>query len=412
MTAADTTKFPKSMTTLGVVLAVVGAALVFMFAGAPGSDAFWKAFYAGWITWTGISLGCLGMLILHHLVRGRWAEPVLRIWEAGGGAFMMGVSLVMWAVITFGGGAEVLYAGWWTESVRAADPVLISKSWFLNQNAFILGSIGYYAIFILLGSVLTNLLKKEEKNPDKKICRKRTQIAGPGLVVFLLAATGAYTHWAMSLDAHWFSTIYAIWLLVGGAISALSLGIWIMCSQSNKLPYKEILNEDLMRDLSHMLLTVTLLWTYFTLSQYLIIWSGNMPEFTSYYLNRAHGKWGFYGQGRLVLQFFLPFLALLNPAWKRNPKSLKWIAIVAFFAQLCNWLYVAGPSLYPGTGHHAFPEMGLRLVTQNLAGGFLLVGGIWVLVFAQLVKKAPLLTQAHPSGLEEAPALEEAPNHA
>lgn len=391
---------------IGIIGLVGGGGLVAMSGAFGNPEDLWRVIHFGWMTWTGISIGMLGLMLLHHTVRGKWGAPLLRIWEAGGGTGMIIGSLLLWGVFTFLGGAEIVFHHWWTPEARAGDAVLEAKAKYLSKEGFIQWSLIYYAIFLVLSHLMTTWLKKEESTGKKSWSDKRNNLAGPALLFFVLAVNFAYTHWAMSLDAHWYSTIYGVWLLIGGAISAMGIGLWVVGSQAHKKPYAAIMNTDFTRDIGNMTLVFTLFWTYFTLSQYLIIWSGNMPEFTSYYVNRGTEDWFMIASSRVGLQFFLPFIALLFPGLKRSPKGLARVGILVFAMQLVNWFYVLGPSLYPGSSPGD--------IAMKLGGALLLFGGAWAVAFSMRVTRAPLLTESHPYQVTDDNMIssEEASSHA
>ena len=158
-----------------------------------------------------------------------------------------------------------------------------------------------------------------------------------------LTITFASVDWAMSLDPHWFSTIYGVLFMVGQALAALTLVIVLLALFSKEAPFAGVVKPVDVHDLGKLMLAFTMLWAYIHLSQFLITWSGNLPEEIPWYLRRTHGGWKLVAQMLVVFHFALPFLLLLSRDLKRDAKRLAGVAGLVFLVRLLDLYWLVAP---------------------------------------------------------------------
>ncbi len=341
-----------------------------------------QSYMFAWVFWACMTLGCFGLSLLFHVTRGRWGTPVLRIFEAGGGPMALGLMFLALipAVTVF---KDTLYGGWLHPA--ATDQVLLNKAAYLNYP-FFMGRLAVYAIVLIgFAAVLKNWTRMEEKTGDKKWSDKRNNWAAPGIVAFIIVLNFMMTDLVMSLDPHWYSTMYGVWFAVGSALGALGLATAIVCSQSEKAPYKGVVDGQMTKDFGNLLLMLTMLWAYFGFSQFLIIWSGNLPEFISYYVNRSRGSYNLVGMIMIIGQFFIPFLLLLSPRTKRMVKFLAFVGGWIFIMRIFDMYYTMMPF---------FRESAMPQIADF--GLLAALGGLWMLQFGFQFKTASPITPAHP----------------
>ncbi len=351
----------------------------------------------------GLTLGCFGLTLLHHATRARWSQPVLRLWEAG--SSLMWLMAVLFIPIALS--VHTLYP--W------AKPDLVSHSAVLQHKApyffltsyksdatvaglpifFYIRAVIYFAIWIGLSQMLNRSSREQDRTGDDSLTDSRANWAAPGILLYFLTVNFAFTDWIMSLDPHWYSTIYGIWFAIGQALSATAFVTILVTSWIRHKPYSEVVTPRLTRDLGNLLLTLTLLWGYTSLSQWLIIYSGNLPEEITYYLNRLQGAWWTLGTVIVFGQFFVPFLALLSGNTKRVPALLRLIAIEILIVRVLDIFWVVLPF---------FLRKGEEAAPGRLAVGFVVLAGmgiVWGALFAAQLKKYPRLPQ-HGILLQEA----------
>ncbi|HLK14341.1 MAG TPA: hypothetical protein VKT78_06025 [Fimbriimonadaceae bacterium] len=311
---------------LGAILTLV--CFVMMFTGGHQREMM-QSYLFGYIFWISLTLGCFAMMVLYHLLRAKWVLPVLRLLEAGGGPTMLAVMgvLLLPIVIPVMQGNDILYA-WANSATRHSDLVLRHKEIYLNPGGFTFRYVLYFVCWAGIAYWFRQSTAKQEKSGDQREVTKRNNLSAPAFIFFVISVTFAFTDWVMSLDGHWFSTMYGLWTGVSMAIGGFAFVVMIFCWNANREPYKSVISPALTRDIGNILFVLTMLWGYTSLSQYLILWSGNLPETNFYYVERSKAAWNIVGFMAILGQFFLPFIMLLTP---RNKKIAANLGKVAFF---------------------------------------------------------------------------------
>jgi hypothetical protein len=212
-------------------------------------------------------------------------------------------------------------------------------------------------------------------------------------VVYALTVTFASIDWVMSLEPHWFSTMYGVIFMVSQALGALALVTAAVVLLSRYGPLSAFVRPSHLHDLGKLLFAFVMFWAYVSFSQYLIIWSGNLPEEIPWYLARFRGGWGWIGALILIGQFLLPFLLLISRTANRNPRILVTTALLVVVVRFIDILWLILPAFTPS--HFAIHWMDLAVPIG--------IGGIWLAVFAAQLKVRPLLPVRDP---EYAEALE------
>jgi hypothetical protein len=197
------------------------------------------------------------------------------------------------------------------------------------------------------------------------------------MVIYALVVTFAAVDWVMMLDPHWFSTIWGLLFVVGWALSCFCFSVTVLAFLSQTAPMNGVLGKRHFHDIGKLMLALVMVWAYFNFSQFLIIWSGNIPEETPWYLARMSGPWMFIGVALILLHFAFPFLILLQQDFKRKPKLLASIASFILLMRLVDYFYMIGPtpridqSIPPGT----------FIISWLDFAGPIAIGGIWIWYF-------------------------------
>lgn len=380
---APMTKINTTFATLGgVCLVAGGGALAAGLSGGFDLKTLGPSFLYGLMFWLLLTVGCFGLMLLFHTTRGRWGTPILRVFEAGSNPIMMifMFALVMIAATIF---KDPLYGKWINASPM--DLIVQRKAAYLNYNFFLVRQVIYFVVLALIGHLLITWTKREEATGDKTWSDKRNNLAAPGLVIFFLIFTFMITDVLMSVDPHWYSTVWGVLFAVGGALGAMALATIIAVSQRNKAPYAGKIDNLMTKDFGNFLLMLTMLWAYLSFSQLLIIWSGNLKEFIPYYLARIRGGWSTIGGVLIVTQFLLPFLLLLSPRLKRTPSLLITICIVILASRVLDMHWLVSP------------YFNINFAPTLSDVGFLLaIGGLWMLIFSAGLKSSKLVVESHP----------------
>jgi hypothetical protein len=252
---------------------------------------------------------------------------------------------------------------------------------FLNPTFFTIRAVIYFAIWSA-GALLLNWLSlQQDRDPGRGLRKRMQMISGPGLVFVVLGVTFAAIDWVMSLDPAWFSTIFGLIFVASWALSALAFVTLVMTWLSQREPMNAVVQPSHFHDWGNLTLALVMLWTYFAFSQYLIIWSGNLPEETTWYVARKNGGWGAIALAIVILQFIFPFLTLLSKATKKSSQKLALLAVLILVMRIVDAVWLVEPTYSPGN----FVLNWMDIVAP------IAIGGLWLSVFAWQLQKRPLM---------------------
>jgi hypothetical protein len=236
---------------------------------------------------------------------------------------------------------------------------------------------------------MKNSARRQEKNGDFALERGRSSWGAVGMVMFFLTFSFGVIDWLMSLEPHWPSTMMPLWQVIASCLGACSFCVAIVCVNAKKEPYVNVVSQNLTKDWGNILFMFTMLWAYTAVSQFLIIWNGNVPETAQYYARRSMMQWNVIGMVTILGQFLVPWMSLLSPRVKRYPRLLRRMAGWIFVIHIVDVYLAVGPALpstVAGVHQSAFsPAIGFDIL------GWLAIGGIWLWQFGNQVSKAPLL---------------------
>lgn len=365
-----------------VALVCVGAVAAFTFTGSvEARTTATEAYLFGWFFWAMVTIGCLGLNFLHNTLRGTWGLSVMRMFEAASSPLSLLVTALAYLPIYFN---RALVYPWADHSHHSH--ILEARAWYLNDNFFILRFVLYFAIWMFLSNKLQKSSRLQDETLDPQLGVKR-QTTGPiGLILFFVTMTFATTDWLMSLEDKWYSTLLPLLVCVGGALTAMALCVTLLLANREKQPYAQVISSPLTKDLGNMLFALTMLWGYMTLSQYLITYSGNLPEEVPYYIKRNESGWQILSGLIVLIQFFIPFTALLASRVKRYAKNLWAVAVLIFLIRFFDTYWVIMPSLRG-------PEQSLAASMSHWQDYVAWLGfaGLWFGLFGSQVHQAAVL---------------------
>ncbi len=344
-------------------------------------EQLFRSYLVAYLFWLGIALGCLPLLMLHHLVGGAWGFVVRRILEAG--TRTLPLMLLLFVPLLLG--IHSLYE-WSHSDVLTNDQVLQAKHAYLNVPFFIIRAAIYFFVWMAVAFLLNRWSAEQDATGNPVLVRRFQLLSAPGIVVYSLAITFASIDWGMSLEPHWFSTIYGMLFIVGQALTALAFVIPVAGFLAESPPVSDVMTPDVLQDLGNLLLTFVMLWAYIAFSQYLIIWSGNLPEEIPWYLHRGTNGWQWVAAFLALFHFAIPFLLLLGRANKRSKTFLGAIAAAVLLMRWVDMYWLIAPSFSPNVGIHLFDIV-----------LFALIGGVWLHVFWKQLTKRALLPLRDPN---------------
>jgi hypothetical protein len=337
----------------------------------------------------------MALLMVQYLTGGKWGLVMQRPLEAMSRTLplvfgywlivALGMKrLYLWAAVGDGGTA-------WKSGWRSEAHVIDAKRALLNPTAFVVVSVFCFVVWGLLVWRLDalSLRRDEDALADEELWRQRFEnISGPGLIVYALTVTATAILWVMSLDARWSSSVYGLMLLVGQGYAVLALGTITVVSLAQDEPMKSMLRTEQQRDLGKLAFAFVLLNMYLAFSQFLIIWSGNLPDEIGWYLDRTRGHWNVVVVADFVLQGVIPFVLLLSRDLKSNRKRL---------VRVCQWMIVAKALDLFWLIEPNFPDAARNL---HFSWGILEYGtvpvamtALWVAFYCMQLQRRPLIAR-------------------
>jgi len=361
---------------LAIVLSAIGGFL--------NPEQFFHSYLYAFLFWLGITLGSVAVLMLHHLVGGLWGFVIQRVLETA--ARLLPLMALLFIPIILG--LPSLYE--WTHGEAGEIAALRHKSAYLNVPFFLVRAVVYFAIWTLLAYLLARWSRQVDETGNTALVTKMERLSGPGLVIYGVTMTFAAVDWVMSLEPEWYSTIFGMAFLVGQGLSALCFAVIVTWSLADRKPLADVVTRKQFHDLGNLLLAFVMLWAYIAFSQFLIIWSGNIPEEAVWYQHRLHGGWEWVALILITLHFGVPFLVLLQSRAKKRAGILSKIAIGLLVLRLVDLYWIVAPSLHTeGLSLHW-----LDVVTPAA------IGGVWLAAFAWQLKSTALLPVRDPRLVE------------
>ena len=381
------------------VVGLGGLALGFAVDHSVGHKAFWSHYLYGFLFWLSLTLGCTTLTFLHHTIRSHWSLAILRIAEAGNKNLpTMAILFVFIALGALLGHSVYPWAN--PEVLHHLHP---NKQLWYNPIFWGARSLGYFVYWIVSTNKMNRSSAKQDQTQDERMAEIRAGQAAPLGVIHVLLLTLAYTDWLMSLDPNWFSTLYGAWHMATQVLATIALGTFLVLTLRKHKPYTDVVTPVLTKDLGNMMLGFTMIWGYFTLSQFLIIWSGNLPEEIGFFINRFKGPLVLVGAFLVVFQFFGPFLCLVAGRTKRTFELLQKVAGFIFLMRIVDMWWQVVPFIRHDPLANAGPLFDLA--------AFVGIGGVWAWGFFRNLRSLDVIP-AHDSRLQEAKAKLEAHSHA
>ena len=375
--AADLAALGRRGLVVGVLFALVSLAGL-----ASDPAQFFRSYLVAFADVLGVALGSLAILMLHHMSGGAWGLVIRRILEASSRTFPL---VALFAVPLFFG-LQHLYP--WADPAKVAgDEILRHRAVYMNPTAVAIRLAVCLFLWTVFAQALSRMSKRQDDAPDPGLERKMQLVAAPGLALYCLLVTVFAIDLLMSLDPHWFSAIYGVYVVGGQALSGLAFTLVVCLFLARKGPMRDILRPRHVHDLGKLLLAFTMLWAYFALSQFLIIWSGNLPEEIGFFRDRLTGGWGVVSLALALFHFAVPFVFLLSRNFKRDLGRLVWIAGLLLFMRWLDLFWLVSPTFHPGK---------LSLHWLDLTTPVALFG-LWIWAFARELAGRSLLPVNDPA---------------
>ncbi len=332
--------------------------------------AYLFAFLMCWLA----TMGAAGLLALGNLTGGWWAR--------GGRPFYMAVMktlpLVAVAFLPIALGLASIYP-WAQPDLSSELHFSPAKTEFFSTSFFLGRAVGYFVVWLIVAWMLSRVTRGDRVPAETSGMRR---VGAASLVLLVPTTTFAAFDWSMSLEPEWYSSIYGAICTAGGVLAAHALALLGLVTLWSQAPgdaqaitgtadatsHRDKTLVDVLNDLGNLTLAFVMVWAYFSFSQFLIIWAGNLPTEITWYMGRLEGGWQFFALAVVFLNFAVPFMLLLSRDCKRDPKRIAVVAVLLLVGYAVQMYWTVVP---------AFGARGVAGHVANIAG-LACVGGLWL----------------------------------
>jgi len=392
---AKAKRYTMILMVIGAIALIYGIVQAFMGGGHEEAGAhghhnwqqtrLWAGLLINGFFFFGLGLCATFFLAVQYASHAGWSVVLKRVMEAISSFLPYGavVLIIVFAVGSVGG--HHLYH-WMDSEAVAHDPLLLHKKPYLNIPFFWVRTLMYLGVWLLFARLFRkrSLLQDQLQSVSRKFHNKNAALAAGFLVFFGYTSVTASWDWLMSIDAHWFSTIYG-WYIFSGFWCAGLVMITMITIYLKKLGYLKAVNENHLHDMGKWIFAVSFLWSYLFFCQFMLIWYSNIPEEVTYYIARIQDyKVLFWGT--FIINFVFPMLILMSKDSKRSMSYLVPIGVIVFIGHWLDTFLIVSPGTVKSHWHLGFYEIGLML-------GFL---GLFLNVVLRTLTKAPLSVKNHP----------------
>jgi hypothetical protein len=339
-------------------------------------DQFFRSYLIAFLFWGGLSMGCISALMMYHAAGGNWGFVSRRLLESA--TRMMPFVLVMLIPILFG--LHSLYS-WTLPAVVAKNEVIQRKSLYLNLPFFFARLVVYFIVWFTLTYFLNRWSAEQDRTADPILKSRMKTISCPGLVIHGFMVTFLVIDLVMSLQVEWFSTIFGMIFLVGQMLSALSMVVLMLLLLGRYEPLASRLQSKHFHDIGNLMLAFVILFAYLSYSQFLLIWSANLPTENPWYIRRLFNGWGLVAWIVLLFHFAIPFVLLLLRFIKKRGELLALVAAGMIIVRNIELYWTVEPAFHPNAVYFHWLDIAAPIG----------VGGIWLALFAWQLKARPLL---------------------
>ncbi len=350
----------------------------------------WAAFLVNSIFFLGIGIGTLFFLAIQYAAQVGWSAGLIRVFEAV--SMYVGIPIlgILFLVVTGGMHMHHLWH-WMAEGIMDPasanyDPIIAGKEGYLNMPFFTIRTLAYLVIWAGAAYLLRrNSLREDALPAGQNLFFTQRKLAATFIVLYAVTSSMSAWDWVMSIDTHWFSTLFGWYTFAGMFVTAMTvLNLLVMYLRiNNHLPW---INANHQHDLGKFMFAFSVFWTYLWFSQYMLIWYSNIPEEVTYYLPRFKGEYKPLFVAMVAMNFIFPILVLMSRDAKR---IFGFIGLAAFFVLAGHWLdhYIM---IMPGAVGYDYGFGFAEL------GGILFYAGLFLWVTLSQLAKAPLKLKNHP----------------
>ena len=379
---------PRSRALIAGGIGLVGCAIGFL----VDRDQFFRSWLIAYMLFLGIALGSLALMMVQHLSGGAWGV-FRRIFEASSRTLPLLMILFIPVLL----GMTSLYP-WTHDDHVQADEVLRHKAPYLNIPFFVARAVIYFAGWWGI-SFLLNKWSQQQDAGDVAANTRLQRLSGAGLVFYAMAVTFAGIDWIMSLNPHWYSTLFGFLMMGGQGLAALAFTIVVSTFLFRHEPMSRLLKPTHFHDLGKLTLAFVMLYAYFNFSQYMLTFAANLAEEIPYMTVRTRNGWQYLALFLTIFHFAVPFFLLLSRDLKRAAHRLVVVALWLIFMRFADIYMLVSPE-FASTGGNLHLLEGehvshLFVHWMDLAAP-LAIGGLWLWMFFTQLQQRPLFAAGDP----------------
>ena len=346
------------------------------------SEQFFFSYLTSFTFFTSIALASMILLMVHHITKSSWGTVLRRIPESFISKFWIWALFFIPIILGMG------YLFSWTDPAYVAeDPIMLGKVPYLNEPFFIIRQLIYFGVWGYLGYKLHKVSVEMDKTNDWGLVVLLRKLSAPGILLFSLTLAFASFDWLMSLDAHWFSTMFPVYLFAMSFQAIFPMMILITFWLHNKGMLKNTITQSHIFDMGAWFFGFTVFYAYIAFSQFLLQYYANIPEETLWFYFRLEGSWAYITYTLLIGRFVIPFVLLLGRDRKHNKTLLKSTSILIIVLHFLEIHWIVMPVLHDV--NFAFSWLDIT----TLVG----LGGIFMGLFFSTFKKNNIVPTSHPT---------------
>lgn len=375
-------ELPANLSKIGILLFIFGTVLSLVAFFVDQERAIFN-YLVTYMMILSIGLGSLFLIALEYIAGADWSTPIRRIPEF----FAMLLPVLFVLVIPILVFNHDLFH-WAHKEAVAEDKILQGKAPYLNESFFFIRTFVFIGLWSLFFWILTKNSRKQDETKDQSLTKKNIRFSAIFVLIFALSLTFTAIDFMMSLEPHWFSTIYGVYYFAGTVVAALAAITIVVVKLKEKGYFAPWMTDDHLFSLGALLFAFINFWAYIAFSQFMLIWYADLPEETFWFLTRWNGGWVFISLLLIVVHFLVPYFALLTQPSKMNPKRLKFIAVWLLFAHLLDIFWLVMPNMGTMKNGYVFSWIDLVFPISGL--------GLVIFVFTFAAKKANLIPVGDP----------------
>lgn len=333
--------------------------------------------------WTTLAWGALFFLLIHHLTNSVWSLAIRRLWENTAAVIPI-LGFLFLPVIVLN---NLIYPWSDPHHIEAHRHLWEKKAVYLNPTFFTIRTVLYWVVLSFLALKLRAISLKQDTNPHEVSHRRFVKLAAPGMIAYAIVVSFAAFDWLMSLEWEWYSTIYGVYIAMGGCVAGMAFMTLMVYFVQNRSLIPFIRPASLYPDIGKLLFTFVILWAYMAFSQYFLIWYANLPEETQFYHHRWVGNWRWVSLALVFGHFVIPFFTLISHPAKRNPRLLAIVATGLLIMHYVDLYWNALPVLDRHNPHFRWSDLGM----------WVMIGGVFIGRLGKLSAQFPLYPKGEPS---------------